>query len=485
MTNIALFIDGTGNEGTDEGEKNTNVYKLYVAAKADGAQKKHYIRGVGTGYKYDGTYRQCLIDGHKHLNELCLGAGATKKIKEGYLFLAKHFQAGDKVFLFGFSRGAFIARALAGFINRVGLLFAPQAKHLYIEYAFYLYWKDQDSPRFSRFLRDMRTMQPASRDGPVTTHFLGQWDTVEALTVAGTGASSEQKLREIAAREQDNPLPCWISHARHALAIHELRNAFTPLLWAGHDETKQTLQQVWFAGAHADVGGGYAADEAPGHSFSDIALAWMMDEARAHRLRFNSNGPDIDRDPVVAAPHDSWTGKFRLLPAQTRTIDRGSIHDSFIARTWELPGKDYFRFEGLVRIGWEEGDKAAMRQHFTSCYPTATLVSISPNSLLEDLDRLTDALGGGAPITDSELSRILALLTIFGGIVTDLVPLSINRRAWEPRLLAAKDVVLNQLAQSSDQCLAHRRKLQVSILNCFVLQKTLALIGKRTGKHKI
>jgi hypothetical protein len=478
MANIALFIDGTANAGAPDNPKNTNVYELYELVSAP--QKAHYIAGIGTGTQVSTGYLATLRHYSVRALELAFGQGATERIKKAYKYLATNYEAGDQLYLFGFSRGAFIARTLAGFIGEVGLLFASDATEEYIDIAFYLYWKDVKSPRFNRLVRDMRQRNRA--DNRIPTHFLGQWDTVETLTVMGAGSPKERALREIARREQYNRLTFWIKNARHALALHDLRAPYNPLLWSGCDSS-QSLQQVWFAGAHADVGGGYDPYDAPGTHFSDIALEWMKDEACQCGLRFNATDRFVGQSSVALSPHDTIVKLFRPFSATVRAplrdigdrkVESEFLHDSVINRLWKRTREDYVSHDLQIEKAWEEIDGAAMQLHFAHYYPELEpLPLMSPMDLQDDFRKLSDALSGKGQIDDEELARILRLLTIFhdDDRLLDLLP--IYGQAWEERLSAAGKRVLEELVEFSDAPGERRRGHLTARLEYFLLSATI------------
>jgi Uncharacterized alpha/beta hydrolase domain (DUF2235) len=272
--NIALFIDGTWNKEDKKGA--TNVYKLYQAVNArsvkvpvakenDGpnaptgkVQIAHYIAGVGTGGPLDK-----LAGG-------LTGFGTEKRIKDAYLFLAKNYIEGDSVYLFGFSRGAFAVRSLASFIGVIG----PQLSEKEIDIA-EAYKRFLGATNTDEYLRSVESLDVETIE-TIPVHFIGVWDTVKALGLESFGIDWRS--------HPDFPQPpAHIHHARHALALHETRPEFEPKVWDRSSElnSKQSLEQVWFSGAHADVGGGYPQNES---ELSNIALDWMAKEAKAKDL---------------------------------------------------------------------------------------------------------------------------------------------------------------------------------------------------------
>lgn len=286
--NIALFIDGTWNRRDTPNKANTNVAKLHDLAKAASGnfsfvggvpvadpmspQVVHYLRGVGTRNRISAA-----IGGPT-------GFGSARRIREAYLFLALNYQRGDNVFLFGFSRGAFAARALAGFVGKVGLLFREEARRQSVARAYELYERwSWENARFVNAIVDHIGL-PAGVVGdqaPIPVWLIGVWDTVKRLGVPA-GALHIGK----GAYHDHVQLPRHVSHARHALALHDLRPEFEPTIWEDWVEP-QTLEQVWFRGAHSDVGGGYADA-----TQSDISLSYMAQEAQRLGLGLHGSPPN-------------------------------------------------------------------------------------------------------------------------------------------------------------------------------------------------
>lgn len=299
--NIGLFIDGTWN--SPAGAASTNVRKLYEDARDNGGpeQVSHYMSGVGTeagGFEYIEPFRKRsgIRSGLQRVprrvrNWLggAFGWGTSFKIKEAYAFLCDNYQQGDRVYLFGFSRGAFAARSLAGFVEEVGVLYRDQIELVEEAYALYESPSDEGRRRLASAVRAM-----AGRSGPfaegefaLPIYLIGVWDTVGALGIPRRRLDMPAYFTEFHKTE----LPSNVSHARHALAAHELRKKFEPLLWNGCRRW-QSLKQVWFPGAHADVGGGY-----PETYLSDGALRWMAEEAQQCALKL-SRWPQITGSPL-------------------------------------------------------------------------------------------------------------------------------------------------------------------------------------------
>ncbi len=307
--NIVVCCDGTGNQ---YGRNNTNVVKTFEALVKDQDQVGFYDPGVGTFSEKAFIFKPLRLVGR--LLGDAFGIGLQKNVEDAYSYLMDVYEAGDKVFLFGFSRGAHTARRLASMLDKCGLL--QRGSSNMIPYASRMYLNKQVG---STYLSDNRSKTVI--DGfketycrPCPVHFIGVWDTVSALS----------KLRP---RPQlDGKLNKGIRHAYHAVAIDERRLKFPPNLWIEDniDRSKQTVEQVWFAGVHSDVGGWY--DE---RGLSNIALSWMLKYAKNAGLKVadgfieNLKGDPLDKQ------HESWSGAWQLLPYVRRDIPAGAkVHES-------------------------------------------------------------------------------------------------------------------------------------------------------------
>lgn len=316
MKNIIVFSDGTGQEG-GKGH-NTNVYKLFnmVVDRDDRRQVAFYDRGLGT------------TAGERFMGQ-AFGTGISRNIKDCYQFLFQNYNAGDRIFLFGFSRGATTVRSLAGFIHHFGIL--PECRPELIDQAYRIYQIDNPQRRLRKareFIARHRTMWARIR-------FLGVWDTVAALGVPHPRWSA-----------LINKIPFWkhkfhhlglsesVEHARHALAIDDRRKVFHPTLWDEELLPYQTMKQVWFSGMHTDVGGGYAEQ-----GLSDVVLDWMIGEARPHGLLiYDKHKVEIRPDPC-GKMHDSRDTRVKrwLFKERERFWDhekRGKpvVHESVLIR---------------------------------------------------------------------------------------------------------------------------------------------------------
>ncbi len=306
---IAYCADGTWDSSTSH----TNVYKLFKALLTSADQIPLYDDGVGAS----GDPIVKVAGG-------AFGTGLWAKIKEGYTKIAHVYGPGDHVYIFGFSRGAFTARSLAGMISACGLPTQNFSDDM-VETAFNAY---RDKPNRASLLKKLSNCNLENAE--IT--MVGVWDTVGSLGIP----SAFGGVDPIAYGFLDTSLNPNVKNAYHALAIDERRAQFPPTLWTGQPAAGQTLEQVWFTGAHSDVGGG-EPDDLPGTTaLSDITLGWMMNKASANGLQFD---PAVQKqytmplDPEYALDkfHESWK-VFCGFPRR-RSIDKNaSIADSVLVR---------------------------------------------------------------------------------------------------------------------------------------------------------
>lgn len=264
--NIVICCDGTGNV---IGPDHTNVVKLVRSIKKDlGGQCVFYDPGVGTSGSQNALTR--ISKTITKVMGLAIGSGIHQNIKEAYQYLMNHYEEGDKVFLFGFSRGAYTVCALAGVLNRCGLL--EKGNDNLVDLALSMYqnsWKSEEEAVSTKLFK-------ATFGSTCKPHFLGIWDTV-----ASVGWLSNSNPFPSASRNPD------VAHVRHAISIDERRIKFPVELWqtpAGAED--QDVKEVWFAGVHSDVGGGYTEEES---GLSKIALEWMLHEAQQLGLKIDEH----------------------------------------------------------------------------------------------------------------------------------------------------------------------------------------------------
>lgn len=290
--NIIMCFDGTGDE---YGRTKTNVMRVCELAIQDERQIIFYAPGVGTGgMDYEENANLSL--------DRWTGAGLDKDLQEGYRFLMDIYQPKDRIYLFGFSRGAFTARCLAGMLYRCGLLHSHLSN--LVEYASKIYHKND-----RRIHTGFKTI--FGRECPV--YFIGVWDTVEALSGDEADKFYDYKLNKN------------IRYAYHAIAIDEKRKKLKPCLWQDqHISSGQIVEQVWFAGVHADVGGGYLETR-----LSNIALRWILNKAQQCGLRLNNSMFKAMHADPLCEQHESYKQFWRALGIYKRKLPSGAkVHDS-------------------------------------------------------------------------------------------------------------------------------------------------------------
>lgn len=274
MKNIVLLSDGTGN-GAAKRHK-TNVWRLYDALDLHGGdQIAMYDDGVGS--------QEFLL--FKLLGG-AFGWGLKRNVIELYKFLCRNYAPGDRIYCFGFSRGAFTVRVLVGLIDHCGLCtdFSSERELHRIARANYAIYRERHKgwrlarlfPRIRdrALLRDRSRLETAVRP-PV--EFVGVWDTVEAYGLPVVELADRWDRLIFVMRFRDRQLSPLVQRACHALSIDDERHTFHPVLW---DETSERapgrIEQVWFPGVHSDVGGGYPRSE-----LALVSFDWMMSKVEA------------------------------------------------------------------------------------------------------------------------------------------------------------------------------------------------------------
>ena len=293
--NIAIFADGTWE--SNEVANPTNVVRLHKAllpkTRKGNPQLSCYQIGLGAaGWK---TWR--MLSG-------ATGAGLGENVQDLYGYLVLNYQPGDKLYLFGFSRGAYTVRSLSGLIRSVGILRPENYERIKEAYAMYINRGLETHPRAvrARNYRQAYAWPEFVEPDDFIIHFIGVWDTVGSLGIPGTG------LEKLAERFHDTDLSTFTHYAYQALAVDERRSTFVPCVWTQQPgaPAEQVLEQVWFAGVHCDVGGGYKQD-----GLSNDTLAWMWRRAEQAGLALDKKQFPIG-NPFDAL-HNSLTGVFKVL----------------------------------------------------------------------------------------------------------------------------------------------------------------------------
>lgn len=309
---LILCLDGTWN--TADGEEITSIVRLrdiIAPGRVERAgeepieQHIYYDEGVGTG-----GCLQKVVDG-------VTGRGLSRNVRQAYRYLAGNYREGDQIVIFGFSRGAFTARSLAGYIGASGLLRPEHCTEENERRA----WDHYRTPPKERFPAESRGLA-ALCFPPVRIAVLGVFDTVGSLGIPGV-------LRSLSTRRfrfHDATLGQNVEIALHALAADEKRHSFGPALWQlPQHKAYGVVEQVWFPGVHSDIGGGYAED-----GIGRVVLDWML--KRIHAL---GEAKHID---VAIRP------EAKHLRESTPADQRAPIHESRTLIFW----RD--RFQPSVRV---------------------------------------------------------------------------------------------------------------------------------------
>jgi uncharacterized protein (DUF2235 family) len=340
---IVMCSDGTGNAFNDHVSSVARLITL-IDLSRPARQVAFYDQGIGTDPRHvdevktyqdkqpDERVALTVLDPSYHawwipsrvarVAGLTVGYGLRRNVEELYTALAGCYEDHASIYLFGFSRGAFTVRVLAGLLFRCGLLrpdtpnFASKFEAAYDLYIPHV----QDDAAVKQFMRDEDVRTPR-------VHFLGLWDTVKSY--GGIWPQSLPHLRH-------NPI---VDTVRHALALDEQRSWFLPTSWGGIDSDRvmddpayraQDIIEIWFRGVHSDVGGGFDDDAA-----ATIPLRWMLNEAKTAGLRLNRAGRDlaVSADPECPALHESLTGGWLI----TEYLPRWELDNSY------FPPKRFFK----------------------------------------------------------------------------------------------------------------------------------------------
>ena len=353
---LIVFCDGTWNKA--DAPAVTNVCKLRNAVD-EPEENVHYEAGVGT---------QTL----ERIRGGAFGVGLSRNVRNCYRWLIARYEPGDELFFFGFSRGAFTARSLAGLVRNSGILHRAHRGRVDEAYALYRSRKPEDKPgeQAAKKFRDDYSHPDAE------IKFIGVWDTVGALGIP-TGLLQPPLLKNRWSFH-DTTLSKAVKNAYHAISIDERRRPFAPTLWVKKQREDGTVEeppadqnvaQVWFAGVHSDVGGGYTDP-----SLSEIPLVWMAAKARECGLKLKPAhlkvsaariADDLRRNGIELAPdpcgpkHDSMNLFYRLLRPLDRELNAvdGEPINAYLAssvkarcdkdRTYTAPGL----------AGWLTGDR--------------------------------------------------------------------------------------------------------------------------------
>jgi glutathione S-transferase len=362
--NIVMCFDGTWNgKGTDEDDdgivEETNVLRLFRALAGETTpeslglddEEEREAREAGAELTQVAKYLHGVGDSENPIGKLlggALGAGLIRRVVRGYTFVCRNYEPGDRIYIVGFSRGAYTARALGGMIAKAGLmdygkLGYPGKEQAYEHgiyvWAFYRQKRAQKKKRvpglldlWNDIVSEGRVCGEEQMITDVPIEAIGVWDTVGAL---GIPVYDKRDRRMDLFEFADLDLSPVVKQGFHAMAIDDYRRDFTPTPW----NPREGIRQVWFIGAHADVGGGYEERE-----LSDITLAWMMGGLGGAGVLFDGQPPVGD---PLGTLHDSYTGFYQAHPKVARAIDKvASLHRSYQLR---IDGKSDYRPGALAK----------------------------------------------------------------------------------------------------------------------------------------
>jgi uncharacterized protein (DUF2235 family) len=376
---IVVCCDGTWDGA--QGEPASNVLKLFDALAGNltlgspGDPEQERTAYEGGAVVQVAKYIHGVGDSKNPLDKILggsFGMGLLARVLRGYTYISRVYEAGDKIFLVGFSRGAYTARALSGLIADMGLLQwdaldlnkgkPDETGYKHAAAAWYDYQKKQLGAAvrhpglhmIAAFFTDLGALLPALEIHhpkyypDVKVEAVGVWDTVGSLGIPIL--SPDHGARLDALRLADTTLAANINHAFHAVAADEQRVDFTPTLWDAHPR----VVQRFFPGSHGDVGGGYPEGEHSG--LSNLALAWMAAQLKSAGARFAHDPPIKDAGTPLAPLHMAWTASpYDVRPAGPR----------------EFPAFQ----QAAAAIAVDESLRERMKHHVTQITATETPVS--------------------------------------------------------------------------------------------------------------
>jgi uncharacterized protein (DUF2235 family) len=324
---LCVLFDGTWNNRHDA----TNVTRMRASilsrGRDDPEQPVFYDAGVGTHW-YD------------RLTGGAFGRGLSENIRQGHAWVSQHLGPDDQLFLFGFSRGAYTARSLVGLIRKCGLLNDPSPRQLAAAHDLYREKRvAPDDPEAVAFR--------ARHSRETRVRFIGVWDTVGAL---GIPLSHVPFSRDYY-RWHDTELSKIVDHACHAMAVDERRADYDVTRWTQRKPGNLHVEQRWFVGAHANVGGGY--DKSPPDPLPNAPLRWLQDQAEAAGLVFRDKcapGPDDH----LAGYNDSFAefmfGVYRLFKKPHERVFGTGVHETVDDTVWARWRRDpSYRPPGLAQ----------------------------------------------------------------------------------------------------------------------------------------
>lgn len=262
--------------------------------------------------------------------DVLVGKGLNRQIRRSYGYLASRYRPGDRIFLIGYSRGAYAVRSLAGIIDRVGLLHTGAATERNVEQAYRHYRAGAAGIAAAAFTR-------INCHADVQIDMIGAWDTVKAL---GIRLPLLWMLTEKSHDFHNHRMPRCARAGFHALAFHETRAAYAPIMWDSDPSLDARLEQVWFVGSHGDVGGHLSGRE-EARPLSAIPLVWMMEQAESCGLTLPEGWSERFPCDVTAPSTGTWQGMGKLFLLRARRIvghdPSERLHDTTIAHGVKMP----------------------------------------------------------------------------------------------------------------------------------------------------
>ena len=346
---IAFLADGTWNGVNVDSDQDgvpevTNVLKLFNNLAGDDTLESFALADEGERVALDADRNLVQIAKYLHgvgdsdnpiikLLGGAFGAGIISRIVRGYTFISRNYRPGDSIVIAGFSRGAYTARALGGMIAKAGLMDYARLNITDKEQAYrcglyvWAYYREQQQKNLAQraigavWRKVLGIGTEIGQEHMITNvpiAAIGVWDTVGALGIP-VYASEDRRLDLF--RFADTDLSGLVNNGFHALAIDEHRVDFAPTMW----NPRSGIEQVWFAGAHADVGGGYEET-----GLSDFGLAWMADRLGRIGLQYKDPLPIVPAGNIAGELHDSWNAlPYRLRPPFMRPIaNDATVHVS-------------------------------------------------------------------------------------------------------------------------------------------------------------
>lgn len=317
MKRIIVYADGTWNTPANIDNNKvspTNVFKMFrdtdISTNTNEVQQlAYYIEGVGTGLGNDKIYGGLY------------GDGIEENIMEGYRFIVEHYEAGDEIFLIGFSRGAYTVRSIAGLIKNCGILKKQYNQKVFRAFEIYKSRKPNDRPSSE----ESKAFRQSFSHETLTTKikFIGVWDTVGSLGVPFKLFRRKNRKH----RFHDVQLSEIVENAHHAISIDEKRVFFRPTLWRKQDKEsvhQQVLEQVWFNGVHSDVGGGYSEGE-----LCHISLDYIINRAMRNGLRFKNLKTFTTEEKIKLSKsqinNSKDSLKYQIFPDYFRKINSADL----------------------------------------------------------------------------------------------------------------------------------------------------------------